>query len=71
MFKIKASVSEGKPIFQVVTGLGYGTFAAMALSSALKNSFVWICIHGILGWYYVIYAGVKLTVAILNTYLPI
>jgi hypothetical protein len=36
-------------------GLGFGAAMAMILSFSINHSVLWMIIHGILGWIYVIY----------------
>jgi len=38
-------------------GVGFGSALAMAVSFSLNKSIIWAVIHGILGWVYVVYAG--------------
>ena len=38
-------------------GVGFGSALAMAVSFTLNKSIFWAVIHGVLGWIYVIYAG--------------
>lgn len=39
-------------------GIGLGSAIAVAISWSLHNSIVWAAIHGLLGWFYVIYFAV-------------
>ncbi|MBS0480776.1 MAG: hypothetical protein JSR96_01235 [Proteobacteria bacterium] len=36
-------------------GIGLGSAIAVALSWSINKSIVWATIHGVLGWFYVIY----------------
>lgn len=36
-------------------GIGLGSAIAVAISWSLHKSIVWAVIHGLLGWFYVIY----------------
>lgn len=36
-------------------GIGLGSAIAVAISWSLHKSIVWALIHGVLGWFYVIY----------------
>lgn len=36
-------------------GISIGSIVAMIISASTHNSFIWILIHGFLGWFYVIY----------------
>lgn len=37
------------------SGIGLGTVVAVALSWSANHSILWAVIHGIFGWFYVIY----------------
>jgi hypothetical protein len=37
-------------------GVGFGSALAMSVSFALNKSIGWAIIHGLLGWFYVVYA---------------
>jgi hypothetical protein len=37
------------------TGLGFGAVLAMIMSWTLHQSVIWVLIHGLLGWIYVVY----------------
>ena len=37
------------------TGLGFGAVLAMIMSWTLHQSLIWVLIHGLLGWIYVVY----------------
>lgn len=39
-------------------GLGWGTTMAMILSYSINKSIIWMLIHGICGWFYVIYFAI-------------
>jgi len=36
-------------------GLGFGAVAAMILSYSANKSILWMLIHGLFGWFYVLY----------------
>jgi hypothetical protein len=36
-------------------GISFGTALAITISWSLHKSLLWACIHGIFGWFYVIY----------------
>lgn len=36
-------------------GIGLGSVIAVAISWSLNKSILWAIIHGLLGWFYVIY----------------
>ncbi len=38
------------------SGIGLGTIIAVVISWSRNKSILWAIIHGILGWFYVIYA---------------
>ena len=38
-------------------GVGFGAALAMAMSFSLNKSIFWAVLHGLMGWIYVIYAG--------------
>ena len=40
-------------------GIGIGTIIAMYISWTMWHSILWVIVHGLLGWLYVIYFGVK------------
>ena len=37
------------------TGIGLGTLIAVIVSYGANNPLIWVIIHGILGWFYVIW----------------
>lgn len=45
----------GRPVY-IFPGLGLGTIIAVVVSWSRNHSILWAIIHGILGWFYVIYA---------------
>jgi hypothetical protein len=44
-----------QPVY-VAPGIGLGTVIAVVISWSRNKSILWAIIHGILGWFYVIYA---------------
>ena len=44
-----------QPVY-VGPGVGLGTIIAVVISWSRNKSILWAIIHGILGWFYVIYA---------------
>lgn len=42
----------------VKTGISFGSALAIAISWSVNNSILWAIIHGILGWFYMIYYAV-------------
>ncbi len=42
----------------VKTGISFGSALAVAISWSVNNSILWAIIHGIFGWFYVIYYAV-------------
>jgi hypothetical protein len=38
-------------------GIGFGTALAIAISYVHNQSILWAILHGLLSWFYVIYAG--------------
>jgi hypothetical protein len=42
----------------VRTGIGFGSALAIAISWSLHKSLLWAIIHGLFGWFYVIYFAV-------------
>lgn len=36
-------------------GIGLGTIIAVVISWSVNHSVIWAIIHGILGWFYIIY----------------
>ena len=43
----------------VKAGMGFGTALAMILSFSINKSIWWAILHGIFGWFYVIYFGIR------------
>jgi len=41
------------------TGIGFGSCLAMVVSYVAWNSIPWAILHGIFGWFYVIYYLIK------------
>jgi len=39
-------------------GIGFGTALAITISWSLHQSILWAIVHGILGWFYVIYFAI-------------
>jgi p-aminobenzoyl-glutamate transporter AbgT len=37
------------------SGIGLGTILAVLLSWSVNHSILWVIIHGIFGWFYVLY----------------
>jgi ABC-type sulfate transport system permease subunit len=44
---------------EVSTALGMGTTLAMVISYVTYKSIGWAILHGIFGWFYVIYYAIK------------
>ena len=44
-----------QPVY-LAPGVGLGTIIAIVISWSRNKSILWAIIHGILGWFYVIYA---------------
>lgn len=42
----------------VESGIGMGTALAMAISWSLNESILWAMLHGVFGWFYVIYYAI-------------
>jgi hypothetical protein len=47
------AVSRSKSAAKV--GVGFGTALAITISWTANKSILWVIVHGILGWIYVIY----------------
>jgi len=41
----------------VQSGLGLGAIIAVAISFSCNHSILWAILHGLFGWFYVIYRG--------------
>ncbi len=39
-------------------GIGFGSALAMAISYSTNHSIGWAIVHGVLSWFFVIYAGI-------------
>jgi hypothetical protein len=39
-------------------GIGFGTALAMTISFNVNHSILWAILHGIFGWFYVIYYAI-------------
>lgn len=39
----------------VKTGISFGTALAIAVSFNINDSVIWAIIHGIFGWFYILY----------------
>lgn len=46
---------SGGPRRTIGGGIGVGTVVAGLISWAKWHSFFWLIVHGILGWFYVVY----------------
>ncbi|MEO6538384.1 MAG: hypothetical protein ABIT07_11415 [Ferruginibacter sp.] len=44
-----------RPVY-IAPGIGLGTIIAVVISWSRNKSILWAIVHGILGWFYVIYA---------------
>ncbi len=44
-----------RPVY-IAPGVGLGTIIAVVISWSRNKSILWVIIHGLLGWLYVIYA---------------
>lgn len=44
-----------RPVY-IAPGVGLGTIIAVVVSWSRNKSILWAIVHGILGWFYVIYA---------------
>ncbi|HVY75718.1 MAG TPA: hypothetical protein VG890_12850 [Puia sp.] len=57
---VLASCAQGHYVYSepvyVVPGVGLGTIIAVVVSWSRNKSILWAIVHGILGWFYVIYA---------------
>ena len=40
-------------------GIGMGSTLAMILSWSINHSILWAILHGIFGWFYVVYFAIK------------
>jgi hypothetical protein len=47
-------MSDSKSV-SISTGYGLGSMIAVAISWSINQSILWCIIHGIFGWFYVIY----------------
>ncbi len=43
----------------VKTGIGFGSALAMVISYANWHSIIWAILHGLMGWFYVIYYAIR------------
>jgi hypothetical protein len=50
-----------KEITHVTYGAGLGSMLAITISYSLNQSFWWAFLHGIFGWFYLIYYGLGFT----------
>jgi hypothetical protein len=50
---MSANSSRGKGAAKI--GVGFGTALAITISWTANKSILWVIVHGILGWIYVIY----------------
>jgi len=50
---MSATASRSKNAAKV--GIGFGTALAITISWTANKSILWVIVHGILGWIYVIY----------------
>lgn len=51
----RSQYGYGQPMY-VYPGIGLGTIIAVVVSWSRNQSILWAIVHGILGWFYVIYA---------------
>ena len=43
----------------VKAGIGFGTALAITISWSMNKSLLWVIVHGILGWIYVVYYALR------------
>lgn len=43
----------------VKAGIGFGTAMAITISWSANQSLLWVLIHGLLGWIYVVYYAMR------------
>jgi hypothetical protein len=42
----------------VRSGIGFGTALAIAISWSVNKSILWAMLHGLFGWFYVVYYAI-------------
>jgi len=40
-------------------GIGFGTAMAITISWSANNSILWAILHGVFGWFYVVYYAIR------------
>lgn len=48
-------MSDSKSGSAAIAGIGAGSVLAMTISWSLHHSILWAMLHGVCGWFYVIY----------------
>lgn len=48
-------MASGRVFATISNGISLGQAIAVAISWSINHSLLWVIIHGILGWFYVIY----------------
>lgn len=43
----------------IKTGIGFGSALAMVISYVNWHSIFWAAIHGLMGWFYVVYYAIR------------
>jgi hypothetical protein len=55
---MKIEKKDKKLVINFKDGIGFGCALAMILSYTLNHSILWAILHGIFGWFYVIYFAI-------------
>ena len=56
LISISSFAKDGNTSVEIIkTGVSFGTVLALVISWSRNRSLLWAIIHGILGWFYVIY----------------
>lgn len=61
LISISSFAKDGNTSVEIIkTGVSFGTVLALVISWSRNRSLLWAIIHGILGWFYVIYYALLL-----------
>ena len=48
-------MASGRVFATISNGISLGQAIAVAISWSINHSLLWVILHGVLGWFYVIY----------------
>ena len=52
-------MSKERSVKVTSSGIGFGVVLAIVISWSVNKSILWAILHGLFGWFYVIYYAIK------------